>query len=277
MSDTVLPLSAPGRAIGTLLRARRLKRRLSQLDLALSAEVSQRHLSCVESGRAAPSRDMVLRLAEQLEAPLRDQNILLIAAGFAPVYSERPLDHPALAAAKEVVETLLRALAPNPAYAVDRHWHLVASNDSIAPFLAGVTERSLLEPPVNLLRLALHPGGLAPATANLPVWRAHVLERLRRQADITGDPFLSRLLTELAAYGPETPAGHAPPSADVIAVPLEMDTAEGRVSFISTTTVFGTPAEVTLSELAIEAFYPADPASAERLRRLQAASESTAL
>lgn len=275
----VLPLLLPPATtpIGARLRAWRQRRRRSQLDLALDAEVSQRHLSFVESGRAMPSRDMVLRLAETLDVPLRERNALLLAAGFAPFYAERKLDDPALAAARGVVEAILRAHAPNPALAVDRHWRLVAANPAVAPLLAGVTDAGLLRPPINVLRLSLHPGGLAPRIANLPEWRAHILDRLRRQTETSADPALAALLAELAAFGgQESPGGTAMPLPDNdIAVPLELDTAQGRLSLLSTTTVFGTPTEVTLSELAIEAFYPADEATAERLGRLQQARDTS--
>jgi transcriptional regulator with XRE-family HTH domain len=273
----ILPLlpAASSRPIGAHLRAWRQRRHRSQLDLALDAEISQRHLSFIESGRAMPSRDMVLRLAETLDVPLRERNTLLLAAGFAPFYAERPLDDPALAAARGVVEAILRAHVPNPALAVDRHWHLVSANDAVAPLLAGVTEPALLQPPVNVLRLSLHPGGLAPRIANLPEWRAHILDRLRRQAEMSADAVLVEMARDLAALG--GPAGRAPAQADYgIAVPLELDTAQGRLSLISTTTVFGTPTEVTLSELSIEAFYPVDEVTAERLRRLQATGDGRA-
>ncbi|MDJ0387829.1 helix-turn-helix transcriptional regulator [Roseomonas sp. E05] len=265
------PLSS-GPSIGALLRGWRQRRRRSQLDLALDAEISQRHLSFVESGRAAPSREMVLRLAEQLEVPLRERNALLLAAGFAPAFAERPLDHPAMAAAREAVERILQAHAPQPALAVDRHWHLVAANAAVAPLLEGVAEAALLAPPVNVLRLSLHPRGLAPRIANLAEWRAHLLERLRRQVAASADPALAALLAELAALeAPEAGVGVAGehPAAG-LAVPLELESRAGRLSLLSTTTVFGTPVEVTLSELAIEAFYPADAATAGRLRRLSA-------
>jgi transcriptional regulator with XRE-family HTH domain len=255
--------------IGAQLRNWRLRRRLSQLDLALDAGISQRHLSFVESGRAAPSRDMVLHLAEQLEVPLRERNMLLLAAGFAPRFSDRPLDDPALAAARGVVEAILRAHVPHPALAVDRHWTMVAANEAVAPLLAGVRDAALLRAPVNVLRLSLHPGGLAHAIANLQQWRAHVLGRLRRQVIASADPILAALLTELSDLAPDgRDRTVVEPFKDEIAIPLELDTAQGRLSLISTTTVFGTPTEVTLSELAIEAFYPADGATVERLQRL---------
>ncbi len=272
---TSLPVpTGPGAPVGLLLRTWRQRRRRSQLDLALDAEVSQRHLSFVESGRASPSREMVLRLAEQLGVPLRERNALLLAAGFAPLYAERPLDDPAMHTARKAVDLILHAHAPHPALAVDRHWRLVAANTAVAPLMAGVADPALVAPPVNVLRLSLHPHGLAPHIANLPEWRAHILERLQRQVVATADPVLASLLAELAALGgPGAGTFVAPRSSHPvggIVVPLEFDTAQGRLSLISTTTVFGTPTEVTLSELAIEALYPADNVTAERLRRLQA-------
>lgn len=263
--------AAPGAHVGALLRDWRQRRRRSQLDLALDAEISQRHLSFVESGRSSPSRDMVLRLAETLDVPLRERNTLLLAAGFAPLYPERPLEDPVMTGARRVVEAILHAHAPNPALAVDRHWHMVAANEAVAPLLAGVADPALLKPPVNVLRLSLHPGGLAPHIANLPEWRAHILLRLRRQVLSSADPALAALLDELAALSVPEPDGKAPsPPEGSIAVPLEFETEEGRLSLLSTTTMFGTPTEVTLSELAIEAFYPADAVTSERLRRLSA-------
>jgi transcriptional regulator with XRE-family HTH domain len=267
MSVSALLPPSPGPApVGALLREWRQRRRRSQLDLSLDANVSQRHLSCVESGRAAPSREMVVRLAEELAVPLRERNRLLLAAGFAPLYAERAPDDPAMLRA---VELVLRTHLPHPALAVDRHWNLLAANAAVAPLLAGVTEPALLRPPVNMLRLSLHPGGVAPRIANLGAWRAHVIERLRRQVAASGDAVLAALLAELAALdGAAEPEGM--PAAGDIFVPLELDTAAGRLSLILTTTVFGTPTEVTLSELAIEAFYPADAVTAGRLAALAA-------
>src|SRR4051794_31885221 len=169
-----VPVHAAG-PIGTRLRVWRQRRRLSQLDLALEAGISQRHLSFVETGRASPSRDMVLLLGERLGVPLRERNLLLLAAGFAPAFAERPLGDPALRTARETVDRILRAHEPFPALAVDRHWRLLAANAAVAPLLAGVSEPALLAPPVNVLRLSLHPGGLAPRIANLPEWRGHPL------------------------------------------------------------------------------------------------------
>lgn len=193
-------VSEPQKPVGPILREWRNRRRLSQLDLALEAGISQRHLSFVESGRAAPSRDMVLLLAEQLEVPLRQRNRLLLAAGFAPSFSERPLDDPSLRPAIEAVNMVLKGHEPNPAIAVDRHWNMVAANAAIGPFLQGIEEEKLLQPPVNVLRLSLHPKGLAPRIVNLGEWHAHVIERLRHLNDSVADPALSDLEQELASY-----------------------------------------------------------------------------
>lgn len=258
----------PARSLGDYLREWRQRRRLSQLDLALEAEISQRHLSFIESGRALPSRDMLMHIAERLDVPLRERNPMLLAAGFAPVFPERALDDPALAPARRAIDLVLKGHEPFPALAIDRHWTLIAANAAIAALLSGVADISLLKPPVNVLRLSLHPGGLAPCILNLPEWRAHLLERLRQQITATGDPILTALLKELAAY--PAPPAHRPNPHDRdyagIAVPLELVTETGRLSLISTTTVFGTPVDVTLSELAIESFFPADQATAEALR-----------
>lgn len=214
---------------------------------------------------------MVLHLAEHLAVPLRERNVLLVSAGYAPVFPERPLQDPALEAARRAVDLVLRGHEPYPALAVDRHWTMVAANGAVPPLLAGIAP-ALLQPPVNVLRLSLHPDGLAPRIANLAEWRAHLLARLRHQVDVTADPVLARLMEELSAM----PAGKSPPRAASseyggVIVPLCLRTDEGVLELFSTTTVFGTPVDVTLSELAIEAFFPADPDSAERLRRLQAA------
>ena len=257
--------------IGTLIRDWRLRRRWSQLDLAGEAEVSTRHLSYVETGRATPSREMVLRLASRLEVPLRERNRLLAAAGYAPMFAERSLDDPALAAARAAMERVLRAHEPWPALAVDRHWALVAHNAAV-PALLGGADAALLQPPVNVLRLSLHPGGLAPRIVNLHEWREHLLARLERQAAGSGDPVLAALLDELRAYpvpGPER-AG-ALPSGHEVVVPLVLDSDLGRLSFISTTMVFGTPTDILLSELAIETFLPADEATASALRKREPA------
>ncbi|WP_133768159.1 helix-turn-helix transcriptional regulator [Enterovirga rhinocerotis] len=257
----------PNAPIGAHLREWRRRRRLSQLDFALDAEISQKHLSFIESGRAAPSRQMVLRLAEVLEVPLRDRNRMLLAAGYAPVFSEKPLSDPEMRAAREAVERLIRAHEPYPALAVDRSWTMVSANGAVAPLLGLVADPALLEPPVNVLRLSLHPGGLAPAIANLAEWRSHLLKRLARQVETSADPALSSLLAELSAYPAPPDAPPADEGSGRVLVPLQLRVGEGILSFISTTTVFGTPVDVTLSELAVEAFFPADEATAAALRR----------
>lgn len=257
--------------VGVLLREWRQHLRMSQLELATEAEISPRHLSFLETGRAAPSREMVLRLAHRLDLPLRERNTLLVAAGFAPMYAQRRLDDPALAAARAAVEQLLAAHEPYPALAVDRCWMLLAANRAVQRLLAGV-DAALLAPPVNVLRLSLHPGGLAPRTLNLAEWRAHLFARLRQQIDVSADAALDQLLRELRAYpaSAETAAESAHAS---VVVPLVLATPRGTLRFFSTTTVFGTPVEVTLSELAIESFFPADAETAEQLRRLGEPSE----
>lgn len=234
---------------------------MSQLDLALEADISQRHLSFVESGRSRPSREMVLRLTERLNVPLRERNAVLLAAGFAPFFGEHSLDDPAMAAARDAIAMILKGHEPFPALAVDRHWNLVMANDALAPLLAGVEDRTLLETPVNVLRLSLHPKGLAPHIANLGEWREHILDRLRLQIAATRDDVLVSLMRELAAYpvsdGPSVGSGDY----GGVLVPLKLTTAAGLLTFLSTTTMFGTPRDVLLSEIAIEAFFPADAAT----------------
>jgi transcriptional regulator with XRE-family HTH domain len=259
------------RSFGTLLREWRGRRAISQLTLALDAEISTKHLSYLETGRASPSREMVLRLSRVLEVPLRERNGLLHAAGYAPAFRARSLDDAALAIARRAVDRVLRGHEPYPALAVDRHWSLVATNAAVAPLLAGVGE-ALLRPPINVLRLSLHPDGLAPRIRNLAAWREHLLERLRRQIAASADAELTALHRELLDYPlPAAPQDAATDPTDDeelggVAVPLRLSTPRGTLSFISTTTVFGTPVEITLSELAVESFFPADDATAERLR-----------
>lgn len=252
--------------IGKRLREWRRRRRLSQLELALAAQVSTRHLSFLETGRAQPSREMVLRLAERLEVPLRERNGWLAAAGFAPMFAERPLADPALSAARAAVELVLRGHEPCPALAVDRHWNLVSYNRVVPALLAGLPAE-LLAPPVNVLRLSLHPRGLAPRILNLAAWRQHLFARLRQQIAASGDTGLATLLAELSAY-PAAPGEAPPPGEPPVLVPLQLASPWGTLSLISTTTVFGTPVDITLAELALETFFPADAATAAALRRL---------
>ena len=263
--------AAAPQPFGDYLRHWRRHRRLSQLDLAQEAEISTRHLSFVETGRSLPSREMVLRLAQRLDVPLRERNALLVAAGYAPMYRERPLDDPALAAARQAVELILKSHEPYPALAVDRHWNLVAANRML-PHLLGGADPALLQPPVNVLRLSLHPQGLATKIVNLVQWRSHLFERLRQQIQATGDPVLATLLAELRGY--EVPEGSDKLRMEGehlgVVMPFRFRTGAGVLSFISTTTIFGTPVDVTLQELALETFFPADAQTAEALRQLAA-------
>lgn len=256
--------------VGNLLREWRQRRHMSQLDLAVEAEISTRHLSFVETGRAQPSRDMLLHLAEQLAIPLRERNVLLTAAGYAPVFAERALDDPALSAARQAVDLVLAGHEPYPALAIDRHWTLVASNQAVVRLLTGVAP-ALVQPPLNVLRLTLHPDGLAPRIANLPEWRNHLLARLRHQIDLSADAALLKLLHELSQYPVgQTRNRRTNPERGVAAmvVPFQLETEVGMLTFFSTTMVFGTPVDVTLAELAVELFFPANAETGARLRDL---------
>jgi transcriptional regulator with XRE-family HTH domain len=255
---------------GRLLRHWRQQRACTQLDLALQAEVSSRHLSWLETGRAQPSRAMVLRLAAQLDVPLRERNALLAAAGFAPLYPARPLTDPALAEVRAALQRLLDAHEPWPALAVDRHWQLLAHNRMV-PLLLAQAAPELATPPVNVLRLSLHPQGLAPLIENLADWRAYVLKRLQHQVAGTQDPVLQDLLDELSALpGPPAP-DEATTGLQDVAVPLVFRSALGTLRFITTVTVFGAPRDVTLAEIAIETLLPADGETAARLQAMRAA------
>jgi transcriptional regulator with XRE-family HTH domain len=259
------------RNVGDLLRDWRQRQRLSQLDLAGRAGVSTRHLSFVETGRSRPSPELVLHLAEKLDVPLRDRNVLLLAAGYAPAYSETDLDAPELAAIRGALDQVLAGYEPYPAVVVDRRWDVVAMNGGVPLLIEGV-DGKLLEPPVNALRLALHPDGLAPRIANFDEWSAHLLDRLRRQVLLASEPDVSALYDELAAYprviehaehaehaGAEGPAP--------LAVPLRLRRGDdgGELAFVSTVTTFGTALDITLAELTLEAFLPADAATAAAL------------
>jgi transcriptional regulator with XRE-family HTH domain len=251
--------------IGPLLRDWRARRRMSQLDLALAAGVSARHVSFVETGRSRPSAEMVVQLAEHLDVPLRDRNALLLAAGYAPAYAQRDLDEPEMGPVRDAIDRVLRGHEPYPAIVVDRHWGLVAQNRAVPLLISGVAAH-LLQAPVNVLRLSLHPEGMAPRIVNLGEWRAHLLDRLGRQAVVSGDPALFALHEELAAYPGGAP-GHAPDlEAGSIAVPLRLRAGDDELAFISTATTFGTATDVTVSELAIESFFPADERTARALQ-----------
>ena len=259
--------SAP---LGAQLREWRSRRRMSQMDLALDTEISTRHLSFIETGRSKPSVQMLGRIADRLEVPHRARNALLLAAGYAPDYQERPLDSPEMAGVRAIVEHVLKGHEPYPALAVDRHWNMIAANEAIAILIAQVAP-ALLAPPVNVLRIALHPKGLAPQIVNYGQWRAHILERMDVQIAASADAGLIALRDELAGYavqGDDHSAEHRGSHASSIAVPLILNTDAGRIAFVSTVTIFGTPVDITLSELAIEAFFPADGESAALLQKL---------
>lgn len=241
--------------IGRHLRIWRHRRRRSQLDLAQAAEISPRHLSFLEAGRAQPSRDVVLRLAECLDMPMRDRNQMLLVTGYAPVFPEHKLEDPALAAANGAVQLLLERHKPYPAYALDRHWNVIASNRALPELYEGVSPE-LLTPPINVVRLSLHSRGLAGRIVNLSEWRAHVTHRLRHQLELTGDPVLAALEREVRGY-PTAPQQEADVHSEVIVL-LRIRTRLGLLSFLTTTMVFGGPIDVTLSELALELFFPAD-------------------
>jgi len=257
------------------LRSWREHRRLSQLQLAIQADISTRHLSFVETGRAQPSREMLLRLCEELDVPLRERNRVLLAGGYAPVFQERALDEPPMAPVLAAVRQVLTGHEPYPAMVVDRRWVLVDANASMFSLFSNLVAEHLLAPPVNVLRASLHPDGAAPHIANLGEWRAHTLGRLRRQAAFTGDDELIRLYEELRGYPCDQPEPlvEVPGPADVV-TPMRLRHPEGELAFFSIVATFGTPLDVTVAELMIEAFYPADAATAELLRRTAGAAVS---
>jgi transcriptional regulator with XRE-family HTH domain len=253
--------------VGPLLRDWRNRRRLSQLDLALEAGVSARHLSFVETGRSRPSADMVLQLAEQLDVPLRSRNQLLLAAGHAPVFEQHELDDPEMEPVRHALQLILDGHDPYPAVVIDRSWEMLAGNRAVALLTEGVAPE-LLEPPVNVLRVSLHPDGVAPRIANLGEWRGHLLDRLERQIALTVDPALTALLEELESYpAPVRPPARVDPE---IAVPLRLRSEAGELVFISTVATFGTAVEITASELSIESFFPADEPTAAAVREYAA-------
>ena len=249
---------------GDLIRTWRQRRHLSQLELSSQVAVSTRHLSFVETGRSKPSRDMVLHLADHLDVPLRDRNQLLLAAGFAPVYPESSLHSPQMLAVRETLRRLLAGHNPYPALVVDRWWNLVEANDSLLLLIGGVSPE-LLTPPVNVLRLSLHPDGITPNILNLGEWRSHLLSRLRRQVTLTADPELADLLQELESYPCDQAEEEVHGPGEVV-IPLRLRIGDTDLALLSTVATFGTPLDVTVSELVIESFFPADDATAEWLR-----------
>nr|WSS63291.1 helix-turn-helix transcriptional regulator [Streptomyces sp. NBC_01177] len=258
--------------VGGLLREWRHSRRLSQLDLALAAGISPRYVSLIETGRSRPSADMVLRLADQLDVPLRHRNRLLVAAGFAPRYGERPLDGPDMAAVREAVAGVLRAHEPYPALVVDRHWNLVLANTPVEHLLAHV-DPELLAPPVNLVRLGLDPRGLAPLIVNRAEVRSFLRTRLARQVARTGDTVVGALYDEFfAGEEPDRPGSRVP--SEEVAVSMVFRLPEGELRLFSTITTFGTPQDITLDEISVESYYPADADSAALLQNIADARQA---
>jgi transcriptional regulator with XRE-family HTH domain len=259
-----MTMTATTEPVGSLVRRWRERRRRSQLDVSLAADVSTRHLSYVETGRATPSRDVIERLCDELDVPLRDRNAFYLGAGYAPVYAERP--YVDLGAARWAVEAVLAGLEPNPSLAVNLGWEMLAANSALQTFMSGIPD-ALTTPPINVLRATLHPDGLAGRIVNLAQWRRHVLRRVERQVARTGSAELAELLGEIASY-PVADGGIEiePAPAAELAVPLRLVTDLGELTLLYTTTVFGAPHDVTLAEIAIETFFPADVPTAEALR-----------
>jgi transcriptional regulator with XRE-family HTH domain len=262
---TTLAQRAPATPpVGQLLREWRERRRISQLDLSIQADISARHLSFVETGRSRPTPGMILRLSEQLDVPLRERNALLLAGGYAPAYPEHSLDEPELTRLRAALRQILTGHEPYPALVVNRWWEMLDGNAAIAVLTEGC-DPALLTSPVNALRVSLHPDGMAPRIANLAEWRAHILERLHRQVHTTRDPRLAELHAELAAYpGSVTER----PELTDVAVPLRLRRGDQELAFFSMTAIVGAPLDVTVAEVAIESFYPADAETAAALHAI---------
>ena len=254
-----------GSAFGIQLRRWRHTRNVSQLQLAIHAGVSARHLSFIETGRALPSREMVLLLTVQLRVPLRERNAMLLAAGFAPAYEQRSLDSVEMSAIREAVQRLLDAQEPYPALAVDRQWNVVLGNRGARLLSEGVAP-SLLGPSANVYRVILHPDGLRARIRNFDEYAGHLLAQLQHDVDLSGDPQLHALLAEVEKY-PGLQNLSVPQTARTgVALPLQLATSVGELAFVTTVATFGTPYDVTVSELAVESFFPADAETAQRVR-----------
>jgi transcriptional regulator with XRE-family HTH domain len=257
-------MTSATRPVGELLRDWRERRRLSQLELSIQAEISTRHLSFVETGRSRPTPEMIVRLTEHLEVPLRERNQLLLAGGYAPAYPQHGLDAPELAAVRAAMTSVLAGHQPYPALVIDRWWNLLDANDAVGRLVAGCAAE-LLAPPVNVLRLSLHPDGLAPRIVNLGEWRAHLLERVRRRADVTGDERLRELLAELRGY----PGGDEPAAAPhSVVLPMRLRQGEHELSMFTLSAAVETTSDITVQEMVIESFYPADEPTAVLMQRL---------
>ena len=255
--------------VGPLVKEWRGRRRRSQLDLALEVGVSARHLSFVETGRSKPSPELVMHLAEHLDVPLRERNSLLLAAGYAPRYAHTPLDADEMAPVRDALDVVLARHHPFPAVVADRHWTLVTANDSAVGLLTGGVAPELLEPPANVLRVSLHPDGMAPRIVNFTSWAAHLVDRVRREVEATGDPVLADLLAELCGYPGVSGSASAHDTVSSLFVPLVLRTPDGSaLSFLNTVATFGTARDVTVDELSIESFFPADEHTAAALRAL---------
>lgn len=264
------PATARPAKAGELLREWRQRRNLSQLALAGDAAVSTRYLSFIETGRARPSREMVTHLTDFLEVPLRERNAILIAAGYAPIFGERPLEDSAMSNVREAIEHFLAAHEPYPAIVVDQHWNMCAANRAVRVFTDGVPD-DLLEPPANVFRIALHPDGMAPRIVNLDEWSGHIMRRLRRHALVTGDPTITALYQELSTYPGiqlEPPTSDGTQLEPILLHRFILDGPGAELSLFSTVTTFGTVNDITLAELSIEAFYPADEGTRSALQAL---------
>ncbi|WP_425430907.1 helix-turn-helix domain-containing protein [Cryptosporangium aurantiacum] len=256
--------ATPTRPVGQLVREWRERRRLSQLDLSSRSGISTRHLSFVETGRSRPTPEMLMKLSDFLDVPLRERNQLLLAGGYAPRFPEYGLDAPELESVRAALRLVLAGHEPHPAVLVNRWWEMLEANAAVPVLTVGCAPH-LLEPPINVLRLSLHPEGLAPRILNLAQWRAHLLGQLRRRVDQFGDARLAALYDELAGY----PGGldhHVDPTSVVLPMRLRHDV--GELSFFSIAATVETAADVTVDELVLESFFPADPQTAERLRSL---------
>ncbi|PAZ09952.1 transcriptional regulator [Streptomyces sp. SA15] len=268
-SGSAAPATTPAdKGVGPLLRAWREQRRVSQLELALRADSSARHISFIETGRSRPSEEMVLRLAEHLDVPVRERNALLLAAGYAPRYPQTPLDDPALDSLREGVERLIQGYEPYPALVLDAMYNVLAANRGILMLLDDIPE-SLVAPPLNVMRLTLHPEGLAPRIRNLREWRGHLLAQMERQIALRRSEPLRALYEEVAAYPvPEADDDQPAQSVPYFALPMRIEHEGRTLSFISSISTFNTPMDVTVAELAIETLLPADPATVKYLHSL---------